>query len=328
MTISVKGWRLFSGNKTAINTTVNSNHLFAGLIISCILRLMKKRIKNKVVLKRIFTKAFLIGALLLVAFPSLVVGSYRGVNYLQAKRLLEESNNLVFIEKYGEATEKLAIAEAKWVPIRLKSEIEISLKLARGLEENENNFKKGSEYYDEKMWPEAKKYLLLIPNVSRYFEEAQIKLKKVEQNTLKITASTKSEIKNNTALVSPTPKSIPTPIPATAKFTFQLPTPTQKSGEQLYDEWAATQPKDSFGNICSAGPAVSHCKYECSVVDFWVDDHLSILNNHLQEYKLRLDIYGPESSNAKIWEDAVMNVYNMIYDECINSPIFHPSDPI
>jgi hypothetical protein len=87
-----------------------------------------------------------------------------------------------------------------------------------------------------------------------------------------------------------------------------------------------SEPKDSQGVYCS-NPN-SRCKYECSVADFWVDDYYRILNNHLAEYQLHLEIYGPDSENTKIWADAVMKTYNTLYDYCINSPIFHPQKPL
>lgn len=105
--------------------------------------------------------------------------------------------------------------------------------------------------------------------------------------------------------------------------------PTQSnnaSDYSEYEEWSASQPKDSRGVLCALPD--SRCKYECSVADYWVDDHLKILNNHFREYLIRLEIYEPDSNNVKIWEDAVMDVYNMIYDECKDSPIYNPQNPL
>jgi hypothetical protein len=119
----------------------------------------------------------------------------------------------------------------------------------------------------------------------------------------------------------------PTVLPTTQQTSGQTSTnPTANSNS--YEEWATGQPKDSHGILCSAEPSVSRCKYECSVVDYWVDDHLRIFDKHLEEYKLHLNIYGPDSENTKIWEDAVIKDYNMIYDECKNSPKFSLPYPL
>lgn len=121
---------------------------------------------------------------------------------------------------------------------------------------------------------------------------------------------------------SPTPS--PTPLPSNNNQ--QLNNGQSRSDNTLgnggYEDWSATQPKDSRGVLCTNPD--SRCKYECSVGDFYVDDQLRILNNHLQESlsckKIKTDCH--------IWEDAVMNVYNMIYEECKNSPKYNPQNPL
>ena len=96
---------------------------------------------------------------------------------------------------------------------------------------------------------------------------------------------------------------------------------SNESNGSGYEEGAAKQPRDSHGNICGYG---SYCKYECSVIDFWVDDHLRILNNHLQEYLRCKSI----KTDCSVWEDAVMKMYNTIYEECKDSPIYNPQNPL
>lgn len=106
--------------------------------------------------------------------------------------------------------------------------------------------------------------------------------------------------------------------------TNQNPQPTSGSSSETYEEWAAKQPRDSQGNMCGIGLPQARCKYECSVGDSYVDDGIRVMNNHIRE----LQSCQSYSTDCKIWEDAVMSTYNMVYDWCINSPIFHPQNPL
>lgn len=136
---------------------------------------------------------------------------------------------------------------------------------------------------------------------------------------------------------TPMPTSIPTPLPNTDNQQPNSPNnsntvnanPSQDENEPSdseQEDWVDNRPRDSHGNVCAYGG--SHCKYECSISDSSVDDLLRILNNHLWEYQKRLKFYGSDSSKTKIWEDAVMKTYNMIYEECKDSPIYNPQDPL
>jgi len=151
-----------------------------------------------------------------------------------------------------------------------------------------------------------------------------------------------------------TPTATPTPLPSNTPVSTSNPTPVsntnnqQLSGESTnlnvvntvptldnnesvtvideYEKWSATQPKDSKGVLCT-NPE-SRCKHECNIGDFWIDELVRILDNHLWEYQMHLEIYGSDSDNTKIWEDAVVSTYNMIYDECKDSPLYSPQNPL
>jgi hypothetical protein len=88
----------------------------------------------------------------------------------------------------------------------------------------------------------------------------------------------------------------------------------------------ANQPRDSQGVLCT--DYESRCKYECSISDTNVNSFLSTLSNDVREYQLSVSVYGENSADTKIWANAVMDVYNTVYNDCINSPVFHPQKPI
>lgn len=181
---------------------------------------------------------------------------------------------------------------------------------------------------------------LLIYGYKTFISNYEIKSKKevlsIQTETTLISTPTSTPEVTSTPTKKPQVKIVSTTTPQatntinpTIPPTYQqnnIQSPTTSTSDGGYDEWSANQPKDSKGVLCINTD--SRCKYECSVSDYWVDDHLRILNNHIQEYNLRLSIYEPNSSNVKIWEDAVVQVYNMIYDECKNSPKYSPQNPI
>jgi len=143
----------------------------------------------------------------LILLSGFSVGAYAGINYAQAKKLLNEGNSLILIGKFDDALDKLALAESKWVSIKLKSEASISIKLAQGLVEDKSNFEKALKYYDEGNWQKAKEYFVKVSAISRYSEEVKEKLVIIEG---KVQETSKMQVKYVTAKTNtPTPSASP-----------------------------------------------------------------------------------------------------------------------
>lgn len=160
---------------------------------------MAKRKKSK----RLF-KILLLVAGLFILLPSLALGSYGGLNYYQAKKLLSEASSLIAVGKADEAIEKLAIADSKWVSKSVKTEISVKLEAATNIKNDKTNFDRGLNYYDLGKYEDAKLALEKVPDVSQYYKESQEKLTTINE---KLQAEEKKRIQTakSRAIVTPTP---------------------------------------------------------------------------------------------------------------------------
>jgi hypothetical protein len=132
----------------------------------------------QVLLKKGFVSIPLLIAIIL-AVPILGVGSYFGVNYLQAKSLVSEADSLVKVEKYDQAIEKYALAQAKWSPKSLKDEENKDLDNAQKLKVEKDNYDNGINLFNDSKWVNAKDALSKIPDGSKYYQDAQSKLSSI-----------------------------------------------------------------------------------------------------------------------------------------------------
>lgn len=162
-------------------------------------------------IKKRLLKIGLLIIFILVVFPGISLGAYGGLNYYQAKNLKAEADSLLKVEKFDQAIEKYALAEARWSPKSLKDNISNSLEQAQKLKEEKELYEKGVKYFDEEKWESAKEAFEEIADTSKYFEEAQEKLKTIEE---KIEAEeAKAQVKGAKATFIPAPTTTQVPQP-------------------------------------------------------------------------------------------------------------------
>lgn len=150
----------------------------------------------KISIKQRLLKIGLLSILILVVFPGVCLGAYGGLNYYQAKSLVGEADSLVRAEKFDQAIEKYALAEAKWSPRNFKTNLSKSLLQAQKLKEEKEFYEKGVKYFDDEKWETAKEAFQKITNASKYYNDAQDKLRIIEQKL----AQEKKELEEKIAL--------------------------------------------------------------------------------------------------------------------------------
>lgn len=163
--------------------------------------------------KKRLLKIGLLTIFLLVVLPSVSIAAYGGLSYYQAKNLAAEANSLVKVEKFDQAIEKYALAEAKWSPQSLKDEIRNSLEKAQRLKEEKELYEKGVKYFDEAKWESAKEAFEKIADTSKYYEEAQEKLKTIAEK-IETEEKAKAQVRGARTSTS-TPAQTPTPTETT-----------------------------------------------------------------------------------------------------------------
>jgi len=168
----------------------------------------------KLSIKKRLLKVGLLAIFILVVLPGICLGAYGGLNYYQAKSLVAEADSLVKVEKFDQAIEKYALAEARWSPKSLKDEINSNLEQAQKLKEEKENYDKGIKYFDEEKWGSAKDAFDKITDTSKYYEEAQEKLKTIAEK-IEAEEKAKAQIKGAKTSTSPAQATTPTPQPTT-----------------------------------------------------------------------------------------------------------------
>jgi len=164
--------------------------------------------------KKRLLKIGLLTIFLLVILPSVSIAAYGGLNYYQAKNLVAEADSLAKVEKFDQAIEKYALAEAKWSPRSLKDKISSGLEQAQKLKDEKENYEKGVGYFDEKKWESAKEAFEKIADTSEYYEEAQEKLKTIAEK-IEAEEKAKAQVKGAKTSTSPAQATTPTPQPTT-----------------------------------------------------------------------------------------------------------------
>jgi len=243
-------------------------------------------------------KVVLLATALLIVIPSVSLAIYGGTNYYQARNLVAEADSLVKVEKFDQAIEKYALAEAKWSSKSLKDEINDSLEEVQELKEEKDNYEKGIKYYDEEKWESAKETFEKISETSKYHEEVQGKMVTIEEKI-----KTGEYVKTKVRGTKTTSSSV---APTTSSTTNPNKDSICRNEAELYK---IQEKNKAIAELKKQRPQLFYSEGEWKAAGFSSADLQYILPAYKNYYNIAMSML----------ENAAQQVYLIKYNECLQN---------